>query len=96
MAYWNTEYAESGRYLLLSRNGGDLLASLHIEDGGYRFCGRIGNTTYFNELMDASSLPDAQAELEAIVRTGLESALKSACEVVARYKRQLTELNDSN
>ena len=67
MAYWNTEYAESGRYLLLSRNGGDLLASLHIEDGGYRFCGRIGNTTYFNEPMDACSLPDAQAELEDIV-----------------------------
>ena len=89
MAYWNTEYAESGRHLLLSRNGGDLLASLHIKDGGYRFCGRIGNTTYFNEPLSARSLPDAQAELESIVRTGI----KSAREVVAKYERQLTELD---
>lgn len=96
MAYWSTEYAENSRYLLRSRNGGDLLASLHIEDGGYRFCGRIGNTTYFNEPLNAKSLSDAQIELENIVRTGLESALESACEVVARYKRQLTELDSSN
>lgn len=96
MAYWSTEYAENGRYLLRSRNGGNLLASLRIEDGGYRFCGRIGDATYFNEPLNAKSLPDAQTELEDIVRTGLESALESACEVVARYKRQLTELNGSN
>lgn len=95
MAYWSFECAENGRYLLRSRNGGDLLASLCIEDGGYHFCGRIGNTIYFNEPMNAKSLPDAQAELEDIVRVGLKSALEAACEVATRYKRQLTELNNN-